>query len=41
LGLQIIRTLVSSDLEGEFELLHGPEWTTARVRFPHRISDKV
>ncbi|GAB4109387.1 MAG: GAF domain-containing protein [Roseiflexaceae bacterium] len=41
LGLQIIRTLVSSDLEGEFELLHGSEWTTARVRFPHRISDKV
>jgi two-component sensor histidine kinase len=41
LGLQIIRTLVTSDLEGEFDLLHNESWTVARVRFPHRVSEKV
>jgi two-component sensor histidine kinase len=41
LGLQIIRTLVTSDLEGEFELLHNEGWTIARVNFPHRVSEKV
>ncbi|HEU5088744.1 MAG TPA: GAF domain-containing protein [Roseiflexaceae bacterium] len=42
LGLQIINTLVKSDLDGEFELCHDDsEWTCARVRFPHRVSDKV
>jgi two-component sensor histidine kinase len=41
LGLQIIRTLVTSDLEGEFDLLHNEGWTIARVRFPHRVSEKV
>lgn len=41
LGLQIIRTLVNSDLEGEFELLHNEGWTIARVCFPHRVSEKV
>jgi two-component sensor histidine kinase len=41
LGLQIIRTLVTSDLEGEFELIQSESWTTARLRFPHRVSEKV
>jgi two-component sensor histidine kinase len=41
LGLQIIRTLVTSDLDGEFEMLHPEGWTVARVRFPHRVSEKV
>ncbi len=41
LGLQIIQTLVSNDLDGEFELSSDASWTYARVRFPHRISEKV
>lgn len=34
LGLHIIRTLVQDDLQGEFSLTIGDEWTVARVRFP-------
>jgi GAF domain-containing protein len=42
LGLQIINTLVRSDLDGEFELCSNDDgWTCARVRFPHRVSEKV
>lgn len=41
LGLQIIQTLVSNDLEGQFELSNDESWTYARVRFPHRVSEKV
>jgi two-component sensor histidine kinase len=41
LGLQIIRTLVTNDLDGEFELEPQPGWTVARIRFPHRVSERV
>lgn len=41
LGLQIIQTLVSNDLEGSFELCSDDGWTCARVHFPHRVSEKV
>jgi two-component system, sensor histidine kinase PdtaS len=41
LGLQIIRTLISSDLEGEFELFRRDDWMVAQAIFPHRISEKV
>lgn len=37
LGLQIIRTLVDDDLEGEFQLCEDGSWMRARVRFPHRV----
>jgi two-component sensor histidine kinase len=36
LGLQIIRTLVSEDLKGMFELVEQDGWMCARVRFPRR-----
>jgi two-component sensor histidine kinase len=39
LGLHIIRTLVQDDLQGEFSLTIGEEWTVARVRFPHHERD--
>lgn len=39
LGLHIIRTLVQDDLQGEFSLVVGDEWTVARVRFPQHESD--
>ncbi len=38
LGLQIIRTLVSEDLEGNFELVGSDGWMRARVQFPRRVS---
>ncbi len=38
LGLQIIRTLVSSDLEGTFELVERNGWMHAQVRFPKWVS---
>lgn len=38
LGLQIIRTLVTSDLDGEFELEGKDGWTCARVCFPSRVT---
>jgi two-component system, sensor histidine kinase PdtaS len=41
LGLHIIRTLVTSDLEGEFELFRRDDWTIARATFPHRVSERV
>ncbi len=37
LGLQIIRTLVTDDLEGSFELIQQDGWMCARVRFPQRV----
>jgi two-component system, sensor histidine kinase PdtaS len=37
LGLQIIETLVASDLGGDFELIKEPEWVRACVRFPRRL----
>jgi len=39
LGLHIIRTLVQDDLQGEFSLAIGEEWTVARVRFPRHERD--
>ncbi len=39
LGLHIIRTLVQDDLQGEFSLIIGKEWTVARVRFPRHERD--
>lgn len=36
LGLQIIRTLVTEDLAGEFDLHEHDGWMCARVRFPQR-----
>lgn len=39
LGLHIIRTLVQDDLQGEFSLTIGDEWTVARVRFPQHEGD--
>lgn len=39
LGLHIIRTLVNEDLQGEFSLETGEQWTIARVRFPQRESE--
>lgn len=36
LGLHIIRTLVTEDLQGEFSLVTGDQWTIARVSFPQR-----
>jgi two-component system, sensor histidine kinase PdtaS len=41
LGLQIIRTLVMDDLQGEFELNQRSGWTSACVRFPQRETDLV
>ncbi len=41
LGLQIIRTLVTSDLDGEFELFQQGDWMIARIQFPHRVSERV
>jgi two-component sensor histidine kinase len=37
LGLQIIRTLVTGDLEGSFDLFNEDGWMHARVQFPRRI----
>jgi GAF domain-containing protein len=37
LGLQIIRTLVTGDLEGSFDLFTQDGWMHARVQFPRRI----
>ena len=39
LGLQIIRTLVSEDLAGSFELAQHDGWMHARVTFPRRFFD--
>ena len=39
LGLQIIRTLVTEDLEGEFDLAQEDGWMCARVRFPQRVGE--
>jgi two-component sensor histidine kinase len=36
LGLQIIRTLVTEDLAGSFELAERDGWMCARVRFQSR-----
>jgi two-component sensor histidine kinase len=40
LGLQIIRTLVQEDLEGEFALVEDDGWMCARVRFPQRVGSE-
>jgi GAF domain-containing protein len=40
LGLQIIRTLVSEDLDGEFALVEEDGWMCARVRFPQRVGSE-
>ncbi len=42
LGLQIIETLVNSDLNGSFSLIRDEEagWMRARIRFPQRIIDE-
>jgi len=40
LGLQIIRTLVTEDLAGKFELCEIEGWMCARVRFPQRIESE-
>jgi len=37
LGLQILRTLVAEDLEGNFELVAQDDWMCARVSFPQRV----
>lgn len=37
LGLQIIRTLVTEDLEGSFELIELNGWMHARLRFPKQL----
>ncbi|MFL5803561.1 MAG: GAF domain-containing protein [Roseiflexaceae bacterium] len=37
LGLQILRTLVTEDLEGNFELVAKDDWMCARVSFPQRV----
>jgi two-component system, sensor histidine kinase PdtaS len=37
LGLQIIRTLVTEDLAGQFELIEEDGWMRARVSFPQRV----
>jgi two-component sensor histidine kinase len=39
LGLQIIRTLVCEDLEGEFELVEQDGWMCARVSFPSHLEE--
>jgi GAF domain-containing protein len=39
LGLQIIRTLVTEDLSGSFELTEQDGWMRARVMFPERVFD--
>jgi two-component sensor histidine kinase len=39
LGLQIIRTLVTEDLSGTFDLAEQDGWMRARVTFPERIFD--
>jgi two-component system, sensor histidine kinase PdtaS len=41
LGLQIIRTLVSEDLEGGFALVEQDGWMCARVRFPQRVGARA
>ncbi|HWQ14183.1 MAG TPA: GAF domain-containing protein [Roseiflexaceae bacterium] len=41
LGLQIIRTLVTQDLHGHFELFQQDGWTTARLCFPQRETELV
>jgi len=40
LGLQIIRTLVTEDLAGKFELGELEGWMCARVRFPQRVESE-
>jgi GAF domain-containing protein len=40
LGLQIIRTLVTEDLEGSFELAEQDGWMCARVRFPSGLGNE-
>lgn len=40
LGLQIIRTLVTEDLQGVFELARHDGWMCARVVFPQRPGDE-
>lgn len=40
LGLQIIRTLVSQDLEGSFALVEQDGWMRARVRFPRKVEEQ-
>jgi two-component system, sensor histidine kinase PdtaS len=40
LGLQIVRTLVYEDLEGEFALVEEDGWMCARVRFPQRVGSE-
>jgi two-component sensor histidine kinase len=37
LGLQIIRTLVVDDMEGDFQLFEEDGWMRAQVRFTHRV----
>jgi two-component sensor histidine kinase len=41
LGLQIIRTLVTEDLSGEFELAEQDGWMCARVCFPQRLGEEI
>ncbi|MEM8533589.1 MAG: GAF domain-containing protein, partial [Chloroflexota bacterium] len=41
LGLQIIRTLVTDDLEGSFELANADGWMYARVQFPRRLQTET
>jgi two-component system, sensor histidine kinase PdtaS len=38
LGLQIIRTLVTEDLAGSFELVEQDGWMHARLTFPRRVA---
>jgi GAF domain-containing protein len=40
LGLQIIRTLVMEDLEGQFDLAEQDGWMCARVCFPQRVGEE-
>ena len=37
LGLQIIRTLVTEDLKGSFDLVERDGWMHARMKFPERV----
>ncbi|HEU5100957.1 MAG TPA: hypothetical protein VFU22_18155, partial [Roseiflexaceae bacterium] len=40
LGLQIIRTLVTEDLAGTFDLVEQDGWMRAKVSFPQRLGEE-
>lgn len=40
LGLQIIRTLVMGDLQGDFVMIRKDDWTVARVEFPRHLDEE-